>query len=213
MDVSGSVDVLLREFESSKGLLYENHVYGCVSLLEQWIEGSLDLSGTRITFRDETSPFDLEAQWDQVGAHHGFYRPLVAEAPYEGSPEYRALWKSLFTGPALSVQLLDDFEEALWKAYKDAKAVYFCGALATGELTPELLEQGLATVVTAAVAATAVTAVTAVTAAVAAPVVPAVPTNTPTAALKRRRKTRDNRIITPIKTHRKFAFTRRGKTA
>ena len=204
MDVSGSVDVLLREFESSKGLLYENHVYGCVSLLEQWIEGSLDLSGTRITFRDETSPFDLEAQWDQVGAHHGFYRPLVAEAPYEGSPEYRALWKSLFTGPALSVQLLDEFEEALWKAYKDAKAVYFCGALATGELTPELLEQGLATVATVATVAPVV------------PVVPVVPTNTiitPTAALKRRRKTRDNSIITPIKTHRKFAFTRRGKTA
>jgi len=209
MDVSGALHVLLREYETSKGLFFENHVYGCISLLEQWIEGSLDLSGSHVTFPEGGSPFDLETQWDEIGAHHGFYRPLVAEAPYRGSAEYKAFWVSLFRGPVLTEQVLDVFEEAVWKAYKQIGAVYFCGALATGDLTPELLEKGLATVVpvvTAAVAATVPVA----TVATVATVVTAVPEPKP----NRRRKTRDapgNRIVTPIKTHRRFAFTRKGQ--
>ena len=203
MDVSGALHVLLREYETSKGLFFENHVYGCISLLEQWIEGSLDLSGSHVTFGEGSPPFDLDAQWDQIGSHHGFYRPLVAEAPYEGSAEYKAFWLGLFRGPVLTEQVLDVFEEAVWKAYKQIGAVYFCGALATGDLTPELLEKGLAaaTVVTAAVAATVV------------PVVP-VATVVPEPKPNRRRKTRDapgNRILTPIKTHRRFALTRKGQ--
>ena len=211
MDVSGALHVLLREYETSKGLFFENHVYGCISLLEQWIEGSLDLSGSHVTFQEGSPPFDLETQWDQIGSHHGFYRPLVAEAPYTGSPEYKALWNNLFRGPVLTEPVLDAFEEAVWKAYKQIGAVYFCGALATGDLTPELLEKGLAATV-----ATVVTVVPVVTAAVA-PVVtaataPSVPTTTPEQRPNRRRKTRDapgNRIITPIKTHRRFALTRK----
>jgi hypothetical protein len=222
MDVSGALHVLLREYETSKGLFFENHVYGCISLLEQWIEGSLELSGSHVTFEEGSPPFDLETQWDQIGSHHGFYRPLVAEAPYEGSPEYKAFWVSLFRGPVLTEPVLDVFEEAVWKAYKQIGAVYFCGALATGDLTPELLEKGLAsaTVVTAAVAATVVTAAVAATVVTAAvvpvvpvvPVAPSVPTTTPEQRPNRRRKTRDapgNRIITPIKTHRRFALTRK----
>ena len=200
MDVSGALHVLLREYETSKGLFFENHVYGCISLLEQWIEGSLDLSGSHVTFQEGSPPFDLETQWDQIGSHHGFYRPLVAEAPYEGSPEYKAFWVSLFRGPVLTEPVLDVFEEAVWKAYKQIGAVYFCGALATGDLTPELLEKGLAA--TVATVAPVVTAATA----------PSVPTTTPEQRPNRRRKTRDapgNRIITPIKTHRRFALTRK----
>jgi len=212
MDVSGALHVLLREYETSKGLFFENHVYGCISLLEQWIEGSLDLSGSHVTFGEGSPPFDLDTQWDQIGSHHGFYRPLVAEAPYEGSAEYKAFWSGLFRGPVLTEQVLDAFEEAVWKAYKQIGAVYFCGALATGDLTPELLEKGLATVatvvpvVTAAVAATVVPVATAVAATV-------VSATTPEPKPNRRRKTRDapgNRIITPIKTHRRFALTRKG---
>jgi hypothetical protein len=202
MDVSGSVHVLLREYETSKGLFFENHVYGCISLLEQWMEGSLDLSGSHLTFREEGRPFDLEAQWDQIGSTHGFYRPLVVEAPYEGSPEYKALWKNLFRGPVLTESVLDAFEEALWKAYKQIGAVYFCGALATGDLPPELLEKGL----TAAVATAAVPVTVA-------PAPAPVAVATVPEPKHRRRKTRDapgNRIVTPIKTHRRFAFTRRG---
>ena len=212
MDVSGDLHVLLREYETSKGLFFENHVYGCISLLEQWIEGSLELSGSHVTFGEGSAPFDLETQWDQIGAHHGFYRPLVAEAPYKGSPEYKAFWVGLFRGPVLTEQVLDAFEEAVWKAYKQIGAVYFCGALATGDLTSELLEKGLAsaTVAPAAVAATVVPAAVAAPVAPAAVVAPVVPEPKP----NRRRKTRDapgNRIVTPIKTHRRFAFTRKAQ--
>jgi hypothetical protein len=224
MDVSGALHVLLREYETSKGLFFENHVYGCISLLEQWIEGSLDLSGSHVTFGEGSSPFDLDSQWDQIGAHHGFYRPLVVEAPYEGSAEYKAFWLVLFRGPVLTEAVLDAFEEAVWKAYKQIGAVYFCGALATGDLTPELLEKGLAAATVAPVAtavaatvapvATAAVAATVATAAVAATVAPVVPATTPEPKPNRRRKTRDapgNRIITPIKTHRRFALTRKGQ--
>ena len=207
MDVSGALHVLLRDYETSKGLFFENHVYGCISLLEQWIEGSLDLSGSHVTFREGSPSFDLDSQWDEIGAHHGFYRPLVAEAPYEGSAEYKAFWSGLFRGPVLTEPVLDAFEEAVWKAYKQIGAVYFCGALATGDLTPELLEKGLASVVTAAVA-------TAATVAPVAPVVTVVPATMPEQRPNRRRKTRDapgNRIVTPIKTHRRFALTRKAQ--
>ena len=210
MDVSGALHVLLREYETSKGLFFENHVYGCISLLEQWIEGSLDLSGSHVTFQEGSPPFDLETQWDQIGSHHGFYRPLVAEAPYEGSPEYKAFWVSLFRGPVLTEPVLDVFEEAVWKVYKQIGAVYFCGALATGDLTPELLEKGLAA--TVATVVTVVPVVTAAVAATVAPVAPVAPATTPEQRPNRRRKTRDapgNRIITPIKTHRRFALTRK----
>lgn len=204
MDVSGALHVLLREYETSKGLFFENHVYGCISLLEQWIEGSLDLSGSHVTFGEGSAPFDLDTQWDQIGAHHGFYRPLVAEAPYKGSPEYKALWNNLFRGPVLTEQVLDVFEEAVWKAYKQIGAVYFCGALATGDLTSELLEKGLAVAPIATVAPVATVAT----------VVPVAPATVPEPKPNRRRKTRDapgNRIVTPIKTHRRFAFTRKGQ--
>ena len=211
MDVSGALHVLLREYETSKGLFFENHVYGCISLLEQWIEGSLELSGSHVTFGEGSSPFDLDSQWDQIGAHHGFYRPLIAEAPYEGSPEYKAFWSGLFRGPVLTEPVLDVFEEAVWKVYKQIGAVYFCGALATGDLTPELLEKGLATV--APVVPAAVVATVATVATVAPATVP-VPVTTSDQKSNRRRKTRDapgNRIITPIKTHRRFALTRKGQ--
>jgi len=193
MDVSGALHVLLREYETSKGLFFENHVYGCISLLEQWIEGSLDLSGSQMTFRDGTTPsFDIQEKWNDIGGSHGFYRPLIRDAPYEGSPEYKAFWSTLFQGPPLSEQGLDDFEEAVWKAYKETGALYFCGALATGDLSPELLEQGLAALGSDAAVV---------------PVVPVV------SAKRRRRKTRnapETRILTPIKTHRRFALTRKG---
>ena len=228
MDVSGALHVLLREYETSKGLFFENHVYGCISLLEQWIEGSLELSGSHVTFGEGSPPFDLDAQWDEIGAHHGFYRPLVAEAPYEGSAEYRAFWSGLFRGPVLTEKVLDVFEEAVWKAYKQIGAVYFCGALATGDLTSELLEKGLASVATVVPVATVATVAPVATAAVAAtviPVAPVVPVATaavdatvapvvPEPKPNLRRKTRDapgNRIITPIKTHRRFALTRKGQ--
>ena len=210
MDVSGALHVLLREYETSKGLFFENHIYGCVSLLEQWIEGSLDISGI------------VESEWDQIGANHGFYRPLIASAPYEGSAEYKEFWSRLFKQPPLSEKVLDDFEEALWKAYKAANAIYFCGALATGDLSAELLDKGLAetkattgaTVTTNTGASNTGTTVATntVTTNTGATTVTAITT---VAAIKRRR-TRDapvNRIITPVKTHRKFAFTRKGKTA
>jgi len=209
MDVSGALHVLLREYETSKGLFFENHVYGCISLLEQWIEGSLELSGSPVTFGEGGSPFDLETQWDEIGAHHGFYRPLVAEAPYKGSLEYKAFWIGLFQGPVLTEQVLDVFEEAVWKAYKQIGAVYFCGALATGDLTSELLEKGLAAVTVAPVATAVAAAVVPV-----APVAPVVPATTPEPKPNRRRKTRDapgNRIVTPIKTHRRFALTRKAQ--
>jgi hypothetical protein len=69
-------------------------------------------------------------------------------------------------------------------------------------LTSELLEKGLAVAPVATVATVV-------------PVAPAaVATVVPEPKPNRRRKTRDapgNRIVTPIKTHRRFAFTRKGQ--
>ena len=48
-------------------------------MLEQWVEGSLDVSDLRAQVVDD---------WANIGANQGFYRPLVVSASYEGSAEY-----------------------------------------------------------------------------------------------------------------------------
>ena len=70
MDVSGLTTIILEEYRSHPGIFFENHLYGCLTLLEE-----------RLT---DASHVDVSAQWQQIGVEHGFFRdPLCI---YEGLP-------------------------------------------------------------------------------------------------------------------------------
>jgi hypothetical protein len=123
MDLSGIHAVILKEYAFSKGLLFENHLYGCFTVLEQ----CLDVSAHR-----------LDCSFNQIGIRHGFLND--ARTTYTGSEAYQNLWLDLFAKTDLSDSFVDALEDCIFDAMKDVSAVYFVGALDTGELPEELLK-------------------------------------------------------------------------
>ena len=124
MDVSGLTTIILEEYRSHPGIFFENHLYGCLTLLEE-----------RLT---DASHIDVSAQWQQIGVEHGFFRdPLCI---YEGSPSYRSAWQTLL-GMDGSAQFVDDLEDAVIGAL-DA-SIFFSYGVDHGDLSPELAEVAL----------------------------------------------------------------------
>ena len=136
MDLSGIKAVLLNEFTTSKGLLFENHLYGCFTLLEQQID---------------SSSVALDCSFNQIGAHHGFLKD--PRALYTGSEAYQSLWIPLVgqspTGklPLLLSQqtdaFVDELEDGIFDFMRDSSAVFFGAALDTGELPEPILKEAL----------------------------------------------------------------------
>uniref|UniRef100_A0A6C0K1V5 Uncharacterized protein n=1 Tax=viral metagenome TaxID=1070528 RepID=A0A6C0K1V5_9ZZZZ len=124
MDISGLTAIILQEYTSYPGIFFENHVYGCLTLLEERLADS--------------SNVDVSAQWQQIGAEYGFFRdPLCI---YEGSPAYRSAWQILL-GMDGSAQFVDDLEDAVIEAL-DA-STFFSYGVDHGDLSPELAEAAL----------------------------------------------------------------------
>jgi len=120
MDISG---IILKEYAFSKGLLFENHLYGCFSLLEQ---------------RIDSSGVVLDCSFEQIGVCHGFLKD--ERATYRGSQAYQSLWLPLLTeSGVLSESYVDELEDAGFDAMRDVSATYFVAGLDTGELPEELL--------------------------------------------------------------------------
>lgn len=123
MDISGLTTLLLEEYRSHPGIFFENHVYGCLTLLEE---------------RLDASHADVSCEWQQIGANYGFFRdPLCL---YEGSPAYRSAWQTLL-GMDGSAQFVDDLEDAVIEAL-DA-STFFSYGVDHGDLSPELAEAAL----------------------------------------------------------------------
>ena len=119
MDLSGIVSTILQEYQSHPGIFFENHVYGCLSLLETRIDasGAIDTSGT----------------WSSIGSQNGFYKnPLCL---FEGSKAYQAVWHQLFQND-VSAAFVDDLEDALIEAFTDSK--FFSVGVENGDLPKEL---------------------------------------------------------------------------
>jgi hypothetical protein len=127
MDLSGICAVLLNE---SKGLLFENHLYGCFTLLEQQID---------------SSSVALDCSFNQIGAHHGFLKDR--RALYTGSDAYQSLWIPLLTSQQTDA-FVDELEDSIFDSMRDSSANYFAAALDTGELPEPILKEAL-TVLTA----------------------------------------------------------------
>jgi len=124
MDLSGVKELVLKEYAISKGLLFENHLYGCFTLLEK---------------RIDTSGVVLDCSFNAIGSKHGFFTDV--RALYTGSSSYQSFWMPLLTvGESLSGDFVDALEDLIFDEMRDISSVYFSGALESGELPEDLLK-------------------------------------------------------------------------
>jgi hypothetical protein len=131
MDLSGIQTLLLKEYDLSKGLLFENHLYGFFALLEHHIDISTNV---------------LDCSFSDIGLYHGFYKD--PKATYSGSEAYQSLWQSLLVAETpLSESFVDSLEDTIFDSMQDISAVYFTAALETGELPKDLLNQAIESLV------------------------------------------------------------------
>jgi hypothetical protein len=132
MDLSGINDLILKEYALKKGLLFENHLYGCFALLEQRIDSSAVV---------------LDCSFDKIGVSHGFFKD--GRTGFIGSEAYQSLWQSLLSVEGRIVEsYVDSLEDCIFDAMRDISSVFFAPALDTGELPEVLLAAAEATFVT-----------------------------------------------------------------
>lgn len=133
MDVSATVGIILEEFESCEtpilSICFQNHLYGCLSVIEQQTEEEeilLDLSVT---------------DWTLLGQEYGFLED--GKSVYSGSESYRSLLTDLLTRIVPQTDL-DLLEETLFALLRETNATYFQAALVSAELEPGLLAEASA---------------------------------------------------------------------
>jgi hypothetical protein len=134
MDISGFVRILETELQANKGLALENHLYGCLSLWEQWAEGELTLENGKGVWDGESFDISADNSWSQMGPAFGFEE---TSPPYTGSEAYRAAWHLVFTSDEWkTLERVDAVEETLFGHLGALGAVWMAAALPTGELPP-----------------------------------------------------------------------------
>jgi hypothetical protein len=132
MDLSGINELILKEYASVKGLLFENHLYGCFTLLEQ---------------RIDSSAVAIDCSFDQIGVNHGFFKDVRTR--FSGSAEYQSFWLPLLSAEGqLEESYVDSLEDCVFDTMRDISSVFFAPALDTGELPEVLLSAAEATFVT-----------------------------------------------------------------
>jgi hypothetical protein len=125
MDLSGIKAILINEFTTSKGLLFENHMYGCFTLLEHQIDSSATC---------------LDCSFNQIGANYGFLKD--PRTLFTGSEAYQSLWIPLLTSKQTDI-FVDELEDSIFDYMRDSSATYFVAALDTGELPEPVLKEAL----------------------------------------------------------------------
>jgi hypothetical protein len=200
MDCSGFLDILQHELQAHKGLALENHLYGCLSLWEQWAEGELVLVDGKGSWNDTFFDISLDTDWSQMGPTFGF----AEESPlYMGSEPYRRAWHTVFTSPEWrELARVDAVEEPLLERAGELGAAWLVAALPTGEL-PAGFEPPSAAAITATAIGPATDTTTATTG--------KRPKRAGVAAYKRTRRTHGRRSLTPVHCHHTLQMTRRRK--
>lgn len=184
MDRAGFIDALTTEILERPSPALQNHLYGCISALEQLAEGQIPA---------------IDCAFEDMGTEYGFYDGSGAE--YVGSEPYRAGWAWAWQAMKEDLDAVDSFEdEFLRVALKEFGAEsFFAQALNTGNLENEdAFEAALR------VDSSSAGTVTADVPVIASPIVKA----------KRHARTRRaGRGITPLRKKRITAVTRRKKPA
>ena len=136
IDMSGIIQTLLTEYDSCEtvaiSVAFQNHLYGCLSVIEQQTDESevlLDLSGL------DSSEMNL---WTTLGIEYGFLPD--PRATYRGSATYKSVMTALLSR-IIPQPDLDLLEDALFGRMKETDATYFQAALVSAELDPALLTE------------------------------------------------------------------------
>jgi hypothetical protein len=195
MDCSGLLQILVHELQTHKGLALENHLYGCLSLWEQWAEGELALIDGKGAWDDTTFDIHKEEDWSQMGPTFGF----VEDSPaYTGSSAYRDAWRSVFTSVDWKdLERVDAVEEPLFAQIGELGLMWLQAALPTGELPEGFVPSGRRDVdAEAGAGAEAKTKRN---------------KRGGAAAYKKTRRTHGRRSLTPVHCHHTLQMTRRQK--
>jgi hypothetical protein len=123
MDISGTVQCILDEFDAcdseAMSVTFQNHLYGCFSVIEQHTENGsvlLDLSG-------DISNSD---PWTTLGIDYGFLED--ARAVYTGSDRYRSVMIDLLLTLWTDEQV-EELELSVFDQLRTIDAKYFIAAL------------------------------------------------------------------------------------
>jgi hypothetical protein len=124
MDISGTIQCVLDEFElcesEAMSIAFQNHLYGCFSIIEQHTENGsvlLDLSNTDIS---NSNP------WTTLGIDYGFLEDT--RAVYAGSDRYRSVMTDLLLTLWTDEQV-EELEQLVFEFLKQRDAKYFVAAL------------------------------------------------------------------------------------
>ena len=124
MDISGTVQCILDEFEACDSLAtsiaFQNHLYGCFSIMEQHTENGsvlLDLSNS------DTSGSDT---WSTLGINYGFLEDN--RAAYTGSDSYKSVMTELLLTLWTDEQV-EALELTVFEQLRTIDAKYFIAAL------------------------------------------------------------------------------------
>lgn len=169
MDISGFVKTVLEEvtmwnggggggsgsgqlvgIAAANGLRFQNHLYGCLSVLEVFAEGEADISGDRgvlLIARDMSdveTRFDLIGDFSKAGCEFGFLTDTrgVFDA---WSDKYRGawLWAWKEIGWKKNLERVDEIERQLFVGISEQGLEFFQAAMATGELDSEMEKRAL----------------------------------------------------------------------
>lgn len=160
MDISGFETTVFEEVKMWKGggqpvgvvaanaLRFQNHLYGCLSVLEMFAEGEADISGEKMLiakdFSDNEIRFDLISDFGKAGCEFGFLTD--ARGVFDGwSDKYREawLWAWREIGWKRDLEMVDELEKRLFAHIGEVELEFFQAAMSTGELDSEMEKRAL----------------------------------------------------------------------
>jgi hypothetical protein len=148
MDASGFESIILKEVILWGGALgpqavianslrFQNHIYGCMSILELLAEKTADLSGTTII--TDITTFDLSDNFKTVGCEFGFFQD--ARGVFEiWADDYKDAWIWAWTN-IRSLETVDKIEHDLFAHMQEFE--FFQAAMENGELNEEMENKAL----------------------------------------------------------------------
>lgn len=147
MDLDRLKSVILNQINGVTGLYslqLQNHIYGCFVLMEDIAQSSADISGSILTYSENTT-FNYETQFSEIGIKYGFVNSdKVTLNNYTN--EYRDLWFQYFRELDLlqDLTMVDTIEDTIINLLHTnipSSDAYFYNALETGTLSEEYVNK------------------------------------------------------------------------
>jgi hypothetical protein len=146
MDPSGLVSCIQRELGVRKGiasLAFQNHLYGCFIVMEDLVQGILEITEGSLT--GNSLYLNLDTQFNQIGVrYYGFV--MDGKAVLEDVPaDYQEAWRAVFMGiREAGSEMADRVEEDIIQLMTGLEENYFMNAMEhDGTLSADQVERVL----------------------------------------------------------------------